>query len=148
MHCNSPYSSSHRTHSFDLGGGGGTFDGTEIFRCKVDLHGSEVFFSAMQLGGARNRNASRLLGKQPSKCQLSWWWVRGGIFKGGWSACGRSECRWLIWILRSALRCGRNIFVGIRRYPMFVAERSNSGIFAAGSETSPVVAIAVLRNVM
>src|SRR5580700_4526607 len=56
---------------FDPDVRGGTFDGTEIFRGKVDVRRSEVFFQAMQLGCARNRNDPRLLGKQPSKCELS-----------------------------------------------------------------------------
>jgi hypothetical protein len=49
----------------------GTFDGMEIFSCKVDFRRSEVFFKAMQLGCARNRNDPRLLGKQPGKHELS-----------------------------------------------------------------------------
>src|SRR5580700_4238793 len=56
---------------FDPDVRGGTFDGTEIFRCKFEIRRSEVFFKAMQLGCARNRNDPRLLGKQPSKCELS-----------------------------------------------------------------------------
>src|ERR1700722_1799081 len=47
------------------------FDGTEVFRCKFDVRRSEVFVKAMQLGCARNRNDPRLLGKQPSKRELS-----------------------------------------------------------------------------
>jgi len=43
----------------------------EIFSCKVDVRRSEVFFKAMQLGCARNRNDPRLLGKQPGKRELS-----------------------------------------------------------------------------
>ncbi|SRR6266550_2489028 len=43
----------------------------EIFSCKVDVRRSEVFFKAMQLGCARNRNDPRLLGKQPGKHELS-----------------------------------------------------------------------------
>jgi hypothetical protein len=41
---------------FDLDGWGSIFDGTEVFRCKVDVRRSEVFFKAMQLGCAWNRN--------------------------------------------------------------------------------------------
>jgi hypothetical protein len=48
---------------FDPNVRGGTFDGTEIFRGKVDVRRFEVFFKAMQLGCARNRNDPRLLGK-------------------------------------------------------------------------------------
>ena len=46
-------------------------DGTEIFRCKFDVRCSEVFFEAMQLGRARNRNDPRLLGKHSGKRELS-----------------------------------------------------------------------------
>jgi len=42
---------------------GGPFDGTEVFRGKVDVRRSEVFFKAMQLGCAWNRNDPRLLGE-------------------------------------------------------------------------------------
>src|SRR6266403_225353 len=39
--------------------------------CKFEIRRSKVFFKAMQLGCARNRNDPRLLGKQPSKRELS-----------------------------------------------------------------------------
>ena len=44
---------------------------TEVFRGKVDVCRSEVFFKAMQLGCAWNRNDPRILGKQPGKRELS-----------------------------------------------------------------------------
>ena len=56
---------------FDPDVRGGTFDGTEVFKCKVDVRRSEVFFKAMQFGCAWNRNDPRLLGKQPGKLELS-----------------------------------------------------------------------------
>jgi hypothetical protein len=56
--------------------GGGTEKYLEIgfveqLLIKVDVRRSEVFFKAMQLGCALNRNDPRLLGKQPSKRELS-----------------------------------------------------------------------------
>src|ERR1700681_5119851 len=56
---------------FDPDVRGGAFDVTEIFGRKFDVCGSEVFFQAMQLGCARNRNDPRLLRKQPGESDLS-----------------------------------------------------------------------------
>src|SRR6266404_2387520 len=50
---------------------GGTFDVTEIFGRKFNVSGSEVFFKAMYLSGARDRNDPRLLREQPRKRDLS-----------------------------------------------------------------------------
>ena len=43
----------------------------EIVRCKFDVHRSEVFFKAMQLRCARDRNDPWLLCEQPGERDLS-----------------------------------------------------------------------------
>src|SRR5271166_1663332 len=56
---------------FELDLRGGTFDSAEIFRCKSDVRRPEIFFQAMQLGCARNRNDPRFLGQKPGERDLS-----------------------------------------------------------------------------
>ena len=69
---------------FDPDVRGGTFDGTEVFRCKVDVRRSEVFFKAMQLGCARNRNDPRLRVRVSSTASTSASLVN--------RRCGTSKC--------------------------------------------------------
>jgi hypothetical protein len=52
--------------SLDRDLGDGAVDVAEIVCSQFDASRSDVFFQAMQLGGAGDRNDPRLLGQQPS----------------------------------------------------------------------------------
>ena len=56
---------------FDPDVRGGTLDGTEVFRCKSTFAAPRLSSRRCSLVVAWNRNDPRLLGKQPSKRELS-----------------------------------------------------------------------------
>src|SRR4051812_9356764 len=56
--------------SLHLDGRRGGFDGPDVFGCKLDVRRSEIFFEAIQLRRARDRDDPRLLRQQPGERDL------------------------------------------------------------------------------